>query len=151
LQEEPIAAEGDEKLAYESPVIDHKKFHFADHFDDVEASRKKWVLSQAKKDDIAEEISKYDGIWNWESPQRIVWANDLGLVLKSKAKHAAISAPLRQPFEFKQDKPLVVQYEVTLQVRHPPNCSRIASAAGQIQLIPAYTDPLCVLPVLILF
>jgi len=85
----------------------------------------------SRGDDIAEEISKYDGIWNWESPQRIVWANDLGLVLKSKAKHAAISAPLRQPFEFKQDKPLVVQYEVTLQVRHLPNSSRIASAAGK--------------------
>ncbi|EDW53348.1 GM12245 [Drosophila sechellia] len=99
VQEEPVAIDGDEKLAYESPVIDAKKFHFADHFDDVEASRKRWVLSQAKKDDIAEEISKYDGIWNWESPQRIVWANDLGLVLKSKAKHAAIAAPLRQPFE----------------------------------------------------
>ncbi|KPU72908.1 uncharacterized protein Dana_GF22893, isoform C [Drosophila ananassae] len=114
-EEEPATGDSDENLVYESPVIDRKKFHFADHFDDVEASRKNWVLSQAKKDDIAEEISKYDGIWNWESPQRIVWPNDLGLVLKSKAKHAAIASRLREPFDFKQDKPLVVQYEVTLQ------------------------------------
>ncbi|XP_017101185.2 calnexin [Drosophila bipectinata] len=114
-EEEPATDSTDENLVYESPVIDHNKFHFADHFDDVEASRKNWVLSQAKKDDIAEEISKYDGLWNWESPQRIVWANDLGLVLKSKAKHAAIASRLREPFDFKQDKPLVVQYEVTLQ------------------------------------
>jgi calnexin len=40
--------------------------------------------------------------------------NDLGLVLKSKAKHAAISARLKKPFLFKK-KPFVVQYEVTLQ------------------------------------
>lgn len=104
-------------MVYESPVIDAKKFHFADHFDDVEASRKKWVHSQAKKEDIAEEIAKYDGIWNWESPQRIVWPKDKGLVLKSKAKHAAISARLSKHFDFKSDKPLVVQYEVTMQVR----------------------------------
>lgn len=41
---------------------------------------------------------------------------DLGLVLKSKAKHAAIAARLNKPFVF-SDKPLVVQYEVTLQVK----------------------------------
>lgn len=39
---------------------------------------------------------------------------DRGLVLKSKAKHAAISAPLSRPFKFGA-KPFVVQYEVTLQ------------------------------------
>lgn len=39
---------------------------------------------------------------------------DLGLVLKSKAKHAAISAPLDRPFNF-NDKPLIVQYDVTFQ------------------------------------
>nr|XP_041632956.1 calnexin isoform X2 [Drosophila kikkawai] len=133
---------GEEKLAYESPVIDAKKFHFADHFDDVEASRKKWVLSQAKKDDIAEEISKYDGLWNWESPQRIVWANDLGLVLKSKAKHAAISAPLRQPFDFKQDKPLVVQYEVTLQEGQECGGSylKLLSAGKDTEQLTAFND-----------
>ncbi|XP_020811300.1 calnexin isoform X1 [Drosophila serrata] len=133
---------GEEKLAYESPEIDPKKFHFADHFDDVEASRKKWVLSQAKKDDIAEEISKYDGLWNWESPQRIVWANDLGLVLKSKAKHAAISAPLRKPFDFKQDKPLVVQYEVTLQEGQECGGSylKLLSAGKDTEQLTAFND-----------
>lgn len=40
--------------------------------------------------------------------------NDLGLVLKSKAKHAAIASRLNRPFVF-SDKPLVVQYEVNLQ------------------------------------
>lgn len=39
---------------------------------------------------------------------------DMGLVLKSKAKHAAIAAPLDRPFTF-ATKPLIVQYDVTFQ------------------------------------
>ncbi|XP_014091866.3 calnexin isoform X2 [Bactrocera oleae] len=104
-----------EEIVYESPVYDQSKFYFADHFDDIAESRKRWVKSEAKKDDIAEEIAKYDGIWDWEPPQRIVSKKDIGLVLKSKAKHAAIASKLNKPFTFKSDTPLVVQYEVTMQ------------------------------------
>ncbi|KNC31585.1 hypothetical protein FF38_12733 [Lucilia cuprina] len=103
------------EIVYESPKYDPSKFYFIDHFDYVDKSQKQWVKSQAKKDDIAEEIAKYDGVWSWEPPQRIVWKNDIGLVLKSRAKHAAIASKLMKPFTFKEDKPLVVQYEVTLQ------------------------------------
>lgn len=120
FQEETSAAlatdDNGEEIVYESPKYDASKFYFVDHFDDIEKSQKLWIKSQAKKDDIAEEIAKYDGIWSWEAPQRIVWKNDIGLVLKSKAKHAAIASRLSKPFTFKEDKPLVVQYEVTLQV-----------------------------------
>ncbi|XP_036323040.1 calnexin [Rhagoletis pomonella] len=104
-----------EEIVYESPVYDQNKFYFADHFDDIAESTKRWVKSQAKKDDIAEEIAKYDGNWVWEAPQRIVSKKDIGLVLKSKAKHAAIASKLNKPFTFKEDNPLVVQYEVTMQ------------------------------------
>ncbi|XP_039960013.1 calnexin isoform X1 [Bactrocera tryoni] len=104
-----------EEIVYESPVYDQNKFYFADHFDDIAESRKRWIKSEAKKDDIAEEIAKYDGIWEWEAPQRIVSKKDIGLVLKSKAKHAAIASKLNKPFTFKSDAPLVVQYEVTMQ------------------------------------
>ncbi|XP_053947124.1 calnexin isoform X1 [Anastrepha ludens] len=104
-----------EEIVYESPVYEQSKFYFADHFDDIADSRKRWVKSQAKKDDTAEEIAKYDGKWDWEPPQRIVSKKDIGLVLKSKAKHAAIASKLNKPFTFKQDNPLVVQYEVTMQ------------------------------------
>ncbi|KAI9584994.1 calnexin isoform X1 [Glossina fuscipes] len=103
------------EITYESPKYDIANFYFIDHFDDTEMSQKLWVKSQAKKDDIAEEIAKYDGIWNWEAPQRIVWKDDVGLVLKSKAKHAAIAARLVKPFTFTENKHLVVQYEVTMQ------------------------------------
>uniref|UniRef100_A0A182UGP4 Calnexin n=1 Tax=Anopheles melas TaxID=34690 RepID=A0A182UGP4_9DIPT len=95
--------------------------YFAEHFDDlfdgaIDAIEKRWVKSKAKKDDAAEEVAKYDGEWAVEQPQRPILANDYGLVLKSKAKHAAIASPLllNRPFVF-EDKPLVVQYEVNLQ------------------------------------
>ena len=54
------------------------------------------------------------GLWAVEEPLVPLLRGDRGLVLKSKAKHAAISAPLFRPFKFGA-RPLVVQYEVTLQ------------------------------------
>lgn len=102
-------------VPYESPSLnDRSAVYLAEHFDDVPKVDKKWIRSQAKKDDTAEEIAKYDGVWKVESPSRDSLPGDLGLVLKSKAKHAAISAKLDKPFVFKE-KPLVVQYEVLLQ------------------------------------
>lgn len=101
-------------ILYESPYADPKKFYFADHFDDMKKFTSTWIKSEAKKDDTAEEIAKYDGEWEVELPKRVLLPNDLGLVLKSKAKHAAIAARLNRPFVF-SDRPLVVQYEVNLQ------------------------------------
>lgn len=46
-----------------------------------------------------------------ETAERDPLKGDLGLVLKSKAKHSAIAAQLERPFVF-ANKPLVVQYEV---------------------------------------
>lgn len=103
-----------EAISYQSPYAEPGKFHFAEHFDNLETFDKKWIKSEAKKDDASEDIAKYDGVWTVEAPQRQILRGDLGLVLKSKAKHAAISSRLIKPFVF-TDKPLVVQYEVTLQ------------------------------------
>lgn len=111
-QEEPAAPQMTE---YRSPVAEAGKYYMAEHFDNVAEVKQKWVRSQAKKDDTSEEIAKYDGVWEVEQPQRPILDGDLGLVLKSKAKHAAISARLAKPFVF-AEKPFVVQYEVTLQV-----------------------------------
>ncbi|XP_053675226.1 calnexin-like isoform X1 [Anopheles nili] len=104
---------------YVTPKVDAKRMYFAEHFDDLyegNAIEKRWTKSKAKKDDAADEVAKYDGEWAVEQPQRPILANDFGLVLKSKAKHAAIASHLllNRPFVFK-DKPLVVQYEVNLQ------------------------------------
>ncbi|KAF4011902.1 hypothetical protein G4228_003312 [Cervus hanglu yarkandensis] len=73
-----------------------------------------WVLSKAKKDDTDAEISIYDGRWEIEELKENRIPGDRGLVLKSRAKHHAISAVLAKPFIF-GDKPLVVQYEVNFQ------------------------------------
>lgn len=112
IQEAPVV-EAEETISYQSPRPQPGQFHFADHFDDVNQFAVKWVRSQAKKGDSEE---KYDGVWAQEAPERPILADDLGLVLKSKAKHAAIATRLTKPFVF-ADKPLVVQYEVQLQVR----------------------------------
>jgi len=75
----------------------------------------KWMKSKAKKDDVDESIAKYDGQWAVESSLDSVLEGDKGLVLKSKAKHHAISARLLRPFRFDQGKTLVIQYEVKFQ------------------------------------
>ncbi|KAJ8926429.1 hypothetical protein NQ314_021217 [Rhamnusium bicolor] len=102
-------------IPYESPkVTDPKVVYFAEHFDDPARFDRRWIKSEAKKEGIEEEIAKYDGIWGLEPSQKDSLPGDKGLVLKSKAKHAAISAPLLKPFVFDK-KPLIVQYEVLLQ------------------------------------
>lgn len=92
-------------------MIQPGKFHFAEHFDDAKSFETKWVKSTAKKgDDLT-----YDGVWSIEAAENPTLTNDLGLVLKSKARHSAIASRFVKPFVF-TDKPLIVQYEVQLQV-----------------------------------
>ncbi|XP_043266886.1 calnexin isoform X2 [Venturia canescens] len=103
----------EQQPVYASP-IPRGFAYIAEHFDDVERFNKTWQISQAIKDDTDEDISKYDGIWSVEEPTRSIQDGDLGLVLKSKARHAAIATFLSTPFTF-LNKPLVVQYEVNFQ------------------------------------
>lgn len=121
--EEPKEKDGDdeatvetveEENVYQSPKISPEKVYLAEHFDDEAAFKKKWVKSEAKKQGVDENIAKYDGKWAIQQPSRKIFKDDLGLVLTTEAKHAAISTLLQRPFEFK-DKPFIVQYEVTMQ------------------------------------
>ncbi|XP_056625856.1 calnexin isoform X2 [Triplophysa dalaica] len=91
------------------PMGEH---YFAQSFD--KGTLHGWVLSQAKKDGIDEEIAKYDGKWEVEEMQDTKLPGDKGLVLKSRAKHHAISGLLLRPFIF-ETKSLIVQYEVNFQ------------------------------------
>ena len=109
---ETVKVEDD--VAYLTPNL-HPDVYFADHFDDEEQFKKKWIKSQAKKAGAEEAIAKYDGEWSLEKAQKDPLTGDLGLVMKSKAKHAAISAPLGKVFKF-DDKPFIVQYELNFQV-----------------------------------
>ncbi|XP_066999252.2 calnexin isoform X2 [Anabrus simplex] len=105
--------EPNEDIVYSSPSRAGHAY-FSDHFDDPTQFKQKWVVSEAKKEDIDEDIAKYDGEWSVETPLQDGLKGDMGLVLKSKAKHAAIASRLDKPFIF-SNKPLIVQYEVTLQ------------------------------------
>uniref|UniRef100_A0A671UHB5 Calnexin n=1 Tax=Sparus aurata TaxID=8175 RepID=A0A671UHB5_SPAAU len=62
-----------------------------------------------------EDIAKYDGKWAVEEMKDSKLPGDKGLVLKSRAKHHAISAQLLRPFTF-DTKPLIIQYEVNFQL-----------------------------------
>ncbi|XP_043786175.1 calnexin-like isoform X3 [Apis laboriosa] len=101
------------KVVYKRPEISGFAY-LIETFDDEEKFKEHWILSEAKKDSIDEDIAKYDGIWSIEEPKKHAQEGDLGLVLKSKARHAAISTKLFTPFYF-NDKPLIVQYEVNFQ------------------------------------
>ena len=60
-------------------------------------------------------LFRYDGTWSLEAAQKSALSGDLGLVLKDKAKHSAISSHLTKPFIFK-DQAFIVQYEIMFQV-----------------------------------
>lgn len=111
--EEPVVVVHREKPKYERPLPKVPVF-FHEPFDSKELFANKWILSQAKKDGADESIAKYDGKWDVEEPKSNAIEGDLGLMLKSKAKHHAVSSLLNKPFQF-NGKPLVVQYEVRFQ------------------------------------
>uniref|UniRef100_A0A8D2M7W7 Calmegin n=1 Tax=Zonotrichia albicollis TaxID=44394 RepID=A0A8D2M7W7_ZONAL len=73
-----------------------------------------WVLSVTLKEDMDDNVAKYDGRWEVEELKENAMPGDKGLVLKSVAKYHAISAMLTKTFVF-DDKPLIVQYEVNFQ------------------------------------
>ena len=67
-------------------------------------------------------LFRFDGEWAVEAAEKNALNGDLGLVLKSKAKHAAISSRFKKPFVFKDSKkPLILQYEINYQVRQINN------------------------------
>ncbi|XP_048365000.1 calmegin isoform X1 [Sphaerodactylus townsendi] len=99
------------EVVYKTPMPTGEVY-FTETFDDGILSG--WVLSQTKKEDTDEDIAKYDGRWEIEPLKENMVPGDRGLVLKSVAKHHAISAMLTQPFIF-DSKPLIIQYEVNFQ------------------------------------
>jgi len=53
-----------QKPSYKSPKPSGFA-HLAEDFDNEEKFRNSWILSEAKKDDIEEDIAKYDGLYNF--------------------------------------------------------------------------------------
>lgn len=102
-----------ERPVYKAPEVKGNAY-FTEAFLSEDNFSKRWILSQAKKDDIDENLAKYDGQWVVEEPSSSPLKGDFALVLKSKAKHHAVSAPLDRPYEF-SGKPFIMQYEVKFQ------------------------------------
>ncbi|VDD87841.1 unnamed protein product, partial [Enterobius vermicularis] len=82
-----------------------------DWFGDKGAIGKKWIKSSGKKNDVEDSIAKYNGEWEIEEPTQKIIEGDMGLIVKTKARHHAIAAKLSRPFQF-DGPPLIVQYEV---------------------------------------
>ncbi|XP_061764500.1 calmegin isoform X2 [Nerophis ophidion] len=99
------------QVTYKTPVPTGDVY-FAETFDNGSLGR--WQLSKTVKEDADDDIAKYDGKWAVEQLKVNKVPGDQGLVLKSRAKHHAISAMLDMPFIF-ANEPLVVQYEVNFQ------------------------------------
>ncbi|XP_069130628.1 calnexin-like isoform X2 [Argopecten irradians] len=102
-----------EKIPYKPPTLKGNAF-LAEPFSDKDQFKTRWTVSQAKKDDTDETIAKYDGKWGLEEPKDNAMEGDLALLLKTKAKHHAISSKLEKPYKF-AGKPFIVQYEVKFQ------------------------------------
>jgi calnexin len=102
-----------ERPTYQKPAVSGNVF-FTESFESDEEFKSRWVLSRAKKEGTDDSIAKYDGQWSIEEPEEVVLKGDLGLALKSRAKHHAVSAKLDKPVDFKS-KTFVVQYEVKFQ------------------------------------
>ncbi|KAL4640279.1 calnexin-like [Arapaima gigas] len=99
------------EVTYKTPVPTGDVY-FAETFD--KGTLDGWQLSKTMKEDADDDIAKYDGKWEVEPLKENKVPGDMGLVLKSRAKHHAIAAWLKRPFIF-HDQSLVVQYEVNFQ------------------------------------
>ena len=101
-------AEPVKKELYKAPDIPPNSF-MAETFDGLAAKvLERWVKSTAKKSSG----ERYDGLWAVESALKSAMEGDVGLVIKTKARHHAIASKLSKPFDFSTAKQLVVQYEV---------------------------------------
>uniref|UniRef100_A0A8C6T3W0 Calmegin n=1 Tax=Neogobius melanostomus TaxID=47308 RepID=A0A8C6T3W0_9GOBI len=95
-------------VTYKTPVPTGEVY-FAETFDD--GSLERWQQSKTVKGDADDEIAKYDGKWSVEALKENTVPGDKGLVLKSRAKHHAISALLHKPLCFRT----IRWYEVNFQ------------------------------------
>ncbi|CAI2348102.1 unnamed protein product [Caenorhabditis sp. 36 PRJEB53466] len=88
--------------------------NFFDYFPVGARIGQTWIKSLAKKDGVDSDIAKYNGEWSIGAPSKVAIEGDLGLIVKTKARHHAIAAKLDTPFKFDSDK-FVVQYDVKFQ------------------------------------
>lgn len=95
-----------------------EKAYFCQFFQSTTSLKDDFVLSETKKDGVDDKIAKYDGKWAIEVPSSAAILEDFALVLKSQARHAALSSILARPFSFAKAQQFVAQYEVKFQNAH---------------------------------
>ncbi|VDM96104.1 unnamed protein product [Thelazia callipaeda] len=95
---------------FQTPTVSGSPL-LVDWFSNPGAIGKKWLLSKGKKDNVEDSIAKFNGEWEIGAPSKVVIDNDLGLIVKTKARHHAIATKFARPFRFVEN-PLIVQYEV---------------------------------------
>ncbi|KAJ1510212.1 hypothetical protein HMI56_006443, partial [Coelomomyces lativittatus] len=99
------------------------KSTLAEQFPNLSDFEKHWKVSKSKKDAGGKVVTEnealfnYNGKWALEEPSVVIGTpeGDLGLVMKNKAAHFAISRTLDTPLTFKDSDLVVIQYELKLQ------------------------------------
>nr|CAX75038.1 calnexin [Schistosoma japonicum] len=104
---------GKKKPSFVTPDVPNRAY-LALFFNAPSDITQKLIVSEARKDGIDNSIAKYDGVWSVEVPYTSAIGDDYALVLKSKAKHHAVSTRLSRPIKFDTDE-LVIQYDVKFQ------------------------------------
>ncbi|EFP09315.1 CRE-CNX-1 protein [Caenorhabditis remanei] len=95
-----------------APKLSEKsKPNFFDYFPVGSKVGQTWIKSLARKDDVDSDIAKYNGEWIIGAPTKVSIEGDLGLIVKTKARHHAIAAKLNTPFVFDSEN-FVAQYDV---------------------------------------
>uniref|UniRef100_A0A5S6QIP0 Calnexin n=1 Tax=Trichuris muris TaxID=70415 RepID=A0A5S6QIP0_TRIMR len=102
-----------EAIPYETPPIPSSAY-FGDAFPSASGIGSRWVLTEATKAVEASDPTPYNGEWKIGLPQDVLLSNDYGLIMKSAARHHAISSKLDRIFKF-ESTPLVLQYDVKFQ------------------------------------
>merc|ERR1712048_479673 len=107
----PIFAENElKKVEYSTPEVPAGA-HLFESFD--AGLPDSFIKTAGSKQD--EEGGKYSGEIVAEAALSNALDNDLGMVLKSKAKHHGIATELAKPFNFVNEDTFVLQYEVNFQ------------------------------------
>ncbi|KFD71758.1 hypothetical protein M514_13075 [Trichuris suis] len=103
-------------IPYETPPIPLSAY-FGDAFpttSGIGSSHSRWVPTKAVKLGESSDATPYNGVWEIGLPQDVLLSNDYGLIMKSAARHHAISSKLDRIFKF-ESAPLVLQYDVKFQ------------------------------------
>lgn len=79
---------------YQHPFVDRASHHFIEMFDEPKRAENVWVKSEARKDDVDEDLAKYDGRWKIHVPDSAALKGDAVLNLLDKVRFYLLSSSL---------------------------------------------------------